>query len=1397
MVRAMRTPKFSAAVVVNGLSQLILGFAIDERDPRRVMAVGGQRVDVTLLSNNGGVTWQQLSSPGKGLRGAYVCGDELWVVGEYGFVARSDDSGVTWSVVDVGFAGCLFGVTRDAHGTYFIAGDGGFVGASTDGRTFKKVSGASVSLSRLYKTAHGVFIPTDAPGDILQVTSTPKPKITKHAIGAGGDLMAVTRAGNGTMVVVGASGRIYRSTDDGASWTSSTSPTTQLLCGVCALPTGQFVAVGLQGTIVLSDDDGLTFAAAKVPLTSGAFWSCTVVDGHVLVGGENGVIGRLSLVDTDEIPALPASTAVSINGVLVDDAFRAMVYPWRGGTIAVPPAGPASVDDAWAEVRRLFWASDRWLSAHKTRQPHLWTMRYSHKRHERRFAERLHNEQAVPGTHDDNRALVHHAMDDEFYSPVQGRLWDAVADFLVVSVGVVAAVEAAVDSIRGRLPYYWIGVFGRLRDRLMQASDEDYRAVLALALPSLERRAADTGYSAKDRLLGVLSAWSFLLPPGEEPHEVELELQSRAQNTIGSFGDTDVARPALLASCNDDGLRRFFSKNTEIRHEFFAAGERPFLATLLARGSPLLKERLPSMRPRYDSNVDVWASLLARLDDFRTTEVLARERRFDGLALQARLVPERVRDWARRHSDDASLEARLALLPSSVAIPARAPDSSGFVTTLGAPSTYVPPQPLAPPTLVVPAALQLPFELSWRDTEEDEAAARKPYEGNWSCDFDGDRVYLANASPADVDTYVAMREQFQLPTNSELFVLLPTRVHARLAALGAVRGEWSRSYDAALLKNADVVVPLVRAFANGDDELTARLNTIMPLGDVWLVPPVVQAFAGKKDKALARTWIGRHPRHAAAGALAMVHGDVDAVDATRVLRFIDGLGLRDSILRLAAGVDADFAQRITGLLDEDPLLQRGVKVPTLPAYAKPDVLPPLKNADGTSWSTADTEALLVRMAASNPDEVNPVITKARSSLDRAAGAAFARALFEAWLAAGADAKQNFCLHALGYFGDDEAIRRLSTLVRAWPGESAAARAQVGLDTLVLHGSDAALLQLALISEKSKFAALKGGAASRISAIADARGLSPDELADRLVPTFNLDDAATTTLSFGERSFFVTFDENLAPRVKDASGTLLKDLPKPNKSDDAALAKAAKTQLSGLKKDIKTVADLLLRRLERAMIERRLIDADAFVTCFVEHPLTFHVARRVLWEVVDDSGARVALVRLAEDRTFADLSDNAWTAPRGVKFAVVHPIDLDEATLAAAGTIWADYELLQPFAQLGRAVHRFTPTGSVLTVRDGKQAPAPTLVFGLEGRQWRRYDIVDGGAFGNHTRVFGTVRAVVDYDGNVGVGYIEASETLTVRGVSFSSTVTRQALSLAEVSPRILSEVVLDIDAALG
>ncbi|HDR9511638.1 TPA: hypothetical protein QDC03_006857 [Burkholderia cepacia] len=45
-----------------------------------------------------------------------------------------------------------------------------------------------------------------------------------------------------------------------------------------------------------------------------------------------------------------------------------------------------------------------------------------------------------------------------------------------------------------------------------------------------------------------------------------------------------------------------------------------------------------------------------------------------------------------------------------------------------------------------------------------------------------------------------------------------------------------------------------------------------------------------------------------------------------------------------------------------------------------------------------------------------------------------------WLDAGAPGKEGWALTALGLFGNDDTARKLTSLVRTWPGESAHARA---------------------------------------------------------------------------------------------------------------------------------------------------------------------------------------------------------------------------------------------------------------------------------------------------------------------------------------------------------------------
>jgi len=445
----------------------------------------------------------------------------------------------------------------------------------------------------------------------------------------------------------------------------------------------------------------------------------------------------------------------------------------------------------------------------------------------------------------------------------------------------------------------------------------------------------------------------------------------------------------------------------------------------------------------------------------------------------------------------------------------------------------------------------------------------------------------------------------------------------------------------------------------------------------------------------------------------------------------------------------------------------------------------------------------VRLAVSNADEVHPAVTEARASLDRTSAAAFVWALFEAWLAAGADPKQTWCMQAVGFLGDDACARKLAAIAKDWPGQNASARAQAALDALLAIGSETALVHIHLLAEKSKFPAFQAAAAERIARIAEARGLSPDELADRLVPRLGLDEEGALRLDFGARAFVVSFDEQLSPIVRDASGKVLTSLPKPSKTDDAALAKAATARLSALKKDARTTASLQVARLERAMCTERTIARDVFLEHFVAHPWMLHLTRRLVWAIANDDGTPTTTTfRVAEDGSLATVDDETFVLPEGACVSIPHAARLDDATRTRWSTVLADYELLQPFEQLARPVA--TPSdaearGTTLTRFSGRKVPSGAL-RGMRARGWspwvdswittieKSFPRVGSTGVGS-TRVGSTrVSAALGFE----PGYSpagEAAETQTLGDVELHG-----LSSFAELGPVRFSELVRDVEA---
>jgi hypothetical protein len=58
-------------------------------------------------------------------------------------------------------------------------------------------------------------------------------------------------------------------------------------------------------------------------------------------------------------------------------------------------------------------------------------------------------------------------------------------------------------------------------------------------------------------------------------------------------------------------------------------------------------------------------------------------------------------------------------------------------------------------------------------------------------------------------------------------------------------------------------------------------------------------------------------------------------------------------------------------------------------------------------------------------------------------------------------------------------------------------------------------------------------------------------------------------------------------------------------------------------------------------------------------------------------------RIAEDATFADSSENALQIADAAIVGIAHPLSLGADAVATWGEVLADYELLQPFPQIGR------------------------------------------------------------------------------------------------------------------
>lgn len=526
-----------------------------------------------------------------------------------------------------------------------------------------------------------------------------------------------------------------------------------------------------------------------------------------------------------------------------------------------------------------------------------------------------------------------------------------------------------------------------------------------------------------------------------------------------------------------------------------------------------------------------------------------------------------------------------------------------------------------------------------------------------------------------------------------------------------------------------------------------------------LAPAVARAF--NKLKTLrqdARIWLLKYPQHAITGLLPAALGKTgEALDNARAaLRMLTENGHQPLLQEIARRYNQpEVTDAVNALLALDPLDNHPTKIPTLPTFYQPSLWTrPLLKANAQSLPDSALLHLGEMLRFPQEEALYPGLLQVKDACTTDSLAEFAWDLFTAWQTAGAPSKESWAFTALGVLGNDDTARKLTPLIRAWPGESQHKRATVGLDILAAIGSDIALMQLNGIAQKLKFKALQERAKEKIADIAENRELTVAELEDRLAPDLGLDDNGSLLLDFGPRQFTVSFDETLKPFVRDASGSRLKDLPKPNKSDDESQANDAVNRYKLLKKDARTIAAQQVARLESAMCLRRRWSPENFQLFLVEHPLVRHLTRRLIWGVYSAENQLQACFRVAEDNSYSTADDDLFTLPEGdISIGIPHVLEISPTDAAAFGQLFADYELLPPFRQLDRNSYALTEAernASELTRWAGRKCPSGR-VMGLANKGWIKGTPQDAGWIGWMIKPLGRWSLIMEIDEGFAVG----------------------------------------------
>ncbi|HAB19428.1 MAG TPA: DUF4132 domain-containing protein [Verrucomicrobiota bacterium] len=404
------------------------------------------------------------------------------------------------------------------------------------------------------------------------------------------------------------------------------------------------------------------------------------------------------------------------------------------------------------------------------------------------------------------------------------------------------------------------------------------------------------------------------------------------------------------------------------------------------------------------------------------------------------------------------------------------------------------------------------------------------------------------------------------------------------------------------------------------------------------------------------------------------------------------------------------------------------------AWIKESALPAIYFVDGKTLERDAVRYLLYRQSREKEITADTEAALLYAVIDRKRSGEFALAVLTGYLGSALDAKDRWALALAGILGDDRIVPILTKRIAEWAEAARGKLAEYAVQALALLASDASLLAVDAMSirYRTKFKNIGKAASQAFAAAADARGLSPAELGDRVLPWLGFEPGKARLFEFGGSRVEVSVGLDFKLAWRDlVKGKVIKSLP-------AGAPDDVKAEVKELSASLKEAAKAQLLRMENLMVQQHRWAAPRWAELFLKHPLVFPFAARLVWGAFGTDGKLAATFRALEDRSLTDANDESFTLPVTGQVGIVHPLELTPDQRQAWLKHLADYNVVTPFAQLERPVVTLKPGQEDIKGGDDfdqVELNAMTFKGRAERLGWSRGSVVDAGGINYYYKQF--------------------------------------------------------------